>query len=107
MKAPLGLARISAALIITTAIAAAQTWEPLSNQPSFNPGAILLLTDGSVVMHSEPNCLTCTSTDYSSWYKLTPDINGSYVNGTWTQIASLPGGYAPLYSVLLCCPTAG
>jgi hypothetical protein len=25
-----------------------------------------------------------------SWYKLTPDINGNYVNGTWSQIASLP-----------------
>jgi hypothetical protein len=97
MKAPLALALISAGLVITTAIAAAQTWEPLSNQPSFSPGAMLLLSDGTVIMHSEPNCLTCTSTDYSSWYKLTPDINGSYVNGNWTQIASLPSGYAPLY----------
>ena len=97
MKAPLALVVISAGLVITTAMAAAQTWEPLTNQPSFNPGAMLLLTDGTVIMHSEPNCLTCTSTDYSSWYKLTPDINGSYVNGTWTQVASLPSGYAPLY----------
>jgi len=96
MKAPLALAVISTGLVITTAMAA-QTWEPLTNQPSFNPGAMLLLTDGTVIMHSEPNCLTCTSTDYSSWYKLTPDINGSYVNGTWTQVASLPSGYAPLY----------
>ena len=23
-------------------------------------------------------------------YKLTPDIHGSYVNGTWTQLASKP-----------------
>jgi len=35
------------------------------------------LTDGTVLAHSEPNCLSCTSTDYSSWYKLTPDSNGS------------------------------
>ncbi|HEV2474887.1 MAG TPA: hypothetical protein VGS41_19575, partial [Chthonomonadales bacterium] len=28
---------------------------------------------------------------------LTPDINGSYVNGTWSQAANLPTGYAPLY----------
>lgn len=33
----------------------------------------------------------------TTWYKLTPDINGSYVNGTWTQIASLPANYCPLY----------
>ncbi len=29
------------------------------------------------------------------WYKLTPDNTGSYVNGTWTQVASLPSGYQP------------
>ena len=26
-----------------------------------------------------------------------PDEFGSYVNGTWTQIASTPAGYGPLY----------
>jgi len=75
----------------------AQTWEPLTNQPPISAGAMLLLTDGTVMVHSEPNCLTCTSTDYSSWYKLTPDADGSYVNGTWKQLASFPSGYAPLY----------
>ena len=68
-----------------------------NNQPSFDVGAVLLLTDGTIMAVSEPNCLTCTSTDYSSWYKFTPDKNGSYVNGTWSQIASFPAGYAPLY----------
>ena len=34
---------------------------------------------------------------YSEWYKLTPDINGSYVNGTWTQMASLASNYGPLF----------
>src|SRR5207302_10995313 len=71
--------------------------QPLTHQPSFNPGSMLLLTDGTILVHSEPNCLTCTSTDYSSWYKLTPDASGSYVKGNWTQVASLPSGYAPLY----------
>src|SRR5947199_7383971 len=83
--------------MISTTVAASQTWEPLTNQPTFNPGVMLLLTDGTVIMHSEPNCLTCTTTDYSSWYKLTPDSSGSYVNGTWTQVASLPATYSPLY----------
>ena len=32
---------------------------------------------------------------HSQMWKLIPDINGSYINGTWTQIASLPNGYAP------------
>ena len=88
---------LSLVFVITPAtLALCQSWQPLSNQPSFSPGAVLLLTDGTVLAHSEPNCLTCTSTDYSSWYKLTPDLNGSYVNGTWSKVAS-PAGYAPLY----------
>jgi hypothetical protein len=32
-----------------------------------------------------------------AWFKLSPDQFGSYVNGTWKRIASLPTGYAPLY----------
>src|SRR5437667_6376393 len=91
------LAVVVLSLMISITFAAGQTWEPLTNQPTFNPGVMLLLTDGTVIMHSEPNCLTCTTTDFSSWYKLTPDSSGSYVNGTWSQIASFPSGYAPLY----------
>lgn len=33
----------------------------------------------------------------SAWWRLTPDIAGSYVNGTWTSLASMQSGYAPLY----------
>jgi len=57
---------------------------PSSVQPS-NP---LLLTDGTVIIHNA---------NQSDWWRLTPDINGSYVNGTWSQFASLPSGYGPLY----------
>jgi hypothetical protein len=51
-------------------------------------GAIVeyLLTDGTVVVQGG-QC--------SDWWKLTPTNTGSYVKGTWTQIASLPAGYAP------------
>jgi hypothetical protein len=89
--------RMVVLVALTTTIAGGQTWQPLANQPSFNPGLTLLLTDGTVLVHAEPNCQSCTSTDYSRWFKLTPDANGSYVNGTWTQVASMPPGYAPLY----------
>ncbi|HLK14426.1 MAG TPA: hypothetical protein VKT78_06450 [Fimbriimonadaceae bacterium] len=51
-------------------------------------GEPLLMTDGTVlVLH--PNSSDC--------WKLTPDINGNYQTGTWTQLASLPSGYGPLY----------
>jgi hypothetical protein len=59
----------------------------LANQPP-EPGELsLLLTDGSVMMQSV--------NDAGVFYKLTPDSNGSYVNGTWRQLSSPPTGYAP------------
>lgn len=66
-------------------------WTPLTNQPTFlingasNP---ILLTDGTVLIQD---------TAFPDWWKLTPDDHGSYINGTWTQIASLPPTYSPLY----------
>ena len=44
-----------------------------------------------MVHHEDPN------DGFSDWWKLTPDINGSYVNGTWTQLASLSSNYGPLF----------
>ncbi len=64
------------------------SWQPLTNWPNFYAGVSLLLTDGSVMVQDMNS---------SDWWKLTPDTTGSYVNGTWTQLASLPGGYQPLY----------
>lgn len=45
-----------------------------------------LLTDGTVLVQGNGD---------SDWYKLTPDINGSYLNGTWAKQASLAAGYSP------------
>lgn len=96
MKEPRALVLISVFVVISIAIAGAQTWTAITNTPPFNPGAMLLLTDGRVLVHSEPNCNGCQSTDYNSWYTFTPDENGSYLNGTWTKVAA-PSGYSPLY----------
>lgn len=63
-------------------------WTPLTNQPTFRASVPLLLTDGTVVMQD---------VGAQDWWRLTPDSTGSYINGTWTQIASLPAGYSPLY----------
>jgi hypothetical protein len=71
-------------------------WTKIKTPPSVSVGAMLLLTDGRVLVHSEPNCGGCTG-NYQSWYTLTPDNTGSYINGTWAQVASLPGTYAPLF----------
>ena len=74
-------------------------WTPLTNQlcttgnPCFPAGVTMLLTDGTVIVHEEQDG------GEQNWYKLTPDIFGSYVNGTWSQLSSIPAAlnYAPLY----------
>lgn len=82
------LAFAAVALAISACGLRAQTWEPLEHQPAFSASTALLLTDGTVMMHD---------TGSPNWWRLTPDAFGSYVKGTWTQLASLPSGYAPLY----------
>ncbi len=69
-------------------VASSQTWTPLTHQPTFFTDTPLLLTDGTVMMHeyNTPN-----------WWRLTPDNTGSYVNGTWSKLGSMPSNYAPLY----------
>ncbi len=63
----------------------AQTWTPIATPaPHYNAGVMLLLTDGTVL------CKTSSGTGQGTrWDKLTPNINGSYVNGTWSTIAPM------------------
>jgi hypothetical protein len=75
---------------------ATSPWTPLKNQPPFGtPGTMLLESDGTVLVHDEPDNNTTGGT--TAWYKLTPNAKGSYIDGTWSQIASMPAGYTPLY----------
>jgi hypothetical protein len=57
---------------------AAGTWTALVNAPPAGLNNSLLLSDGTVICGDGGQ----------NWYRLTPDIHGSYINGTWTQIAS-------------------
>jgi hypothetical protein len=71
-------------------------WTPLENPPPFGtPGTMLLESDGTVLVHNEPDNNTTGGTN--AWWKLTPAANGSYIDGTWSQIASMPADYTPLY----------
>lgn len=80
------------------AAAADSPWTPLTNQMSFANGGAgnpLLLTDGSVLVQDA---------GFPDWWRLIPDQNGSYVNGTWVAAGTLPTSsqfapqlYSPLY----------
>lgn len=55
------------------------TWTPLANTPPTGVNNCLLLSDGTVLaLDGSADC-----------NKLTPDIHGSYINGTWTRLAPM------------------
>jgi hypothetical protein len=82
------------ALLTLPGIANSQSWQALKNPASFAANTALLLTDGTVmVQDSGPG----NGGGTNHWWRLTPDDTGSYVNGTWTKLASTSSNYGPLY----------
>lgn len=68
---------------------AAGTWAALTHRtpnisPNGNPTLMLLLSDGTVMVENDP-----TGDGGTNWFRLTPDIHGSYANGTWSQLAPM------------------
>ena len=61
-------------------VAATSPWTQLNNTAPEQIGMFLVLTDGRIMAQGFAN---------NTWYALTPDATGSYVNGTWTQLASM------------------
>jgi hypothetical protein len=67
------------------------TWTALKNPaPMTGGGGAVLLTDGRVLCKGYINGIGFPSGPDNSWMMLTPDVHGSYVNGTW---AVLPPGH--------------
>lgn len=64
------------------ALTPAQTgsWTPLATQAPETIGYAILLSDGTVMAQGYAN---------NTWYRLSPDSHGSYVNGTWTTLAPM------------------
>ncbi len=75
---------IASHLLVPIRVLAVGSWTgPVSGPPGVSVEEMLLLTDGTV-MAQDSNTNTATN-----WYRLTPNAQGSYVNGSWTQIASM------------------
>jgi len=88
----LGIAMV---VVVAVGAASAQSWQAVTALPSNfgGAGAMVLLTDGRVLVHDE----SCNPGTYGNWWTLTPSSTGSYANGTWAQVATMPSGYGPLY----------
>lgn len=68
-------------------------WTPIVNlAPDYNGGGMLLLSDGTVICKTSSGGNDGIGSIYD---RLTPDSTGSYVNGTWTQLA--PMNFTRLY----------
>ena len=89
---------ISASATISLAIAG---WTDLTNQVATNgsDGGVnltLLLPNGDLLAHGAGDG------NYSAnWYMLKPDSQGNYIDGTWTQVASMNVGRLYFGSVVL------
>lgn len=79
---------IALGVLVLPLLGSAQSWTSLTNSPGVSANTLLLLTDGTVMVQQGQT---------GHWFRLTPDRFGSYINGTWTQLADMPAGYAPLY----------
>ncbi|EEF60578.1 LamG-like jellyroll fold domain-containing protein [Pedosphaera parvula] len=66
-------------LMFLGAVAEAGTWTALTHAPPAGLNNALLLGDGTVMCGDGGK----------NWYRLTPDIHGSYISGTWTTMASM------------------
>jgi hypothetical protein len=77
---------LALAALTLSGISTAQTLKSLTHQPPGGAGIGFVLTDGTVLYQGN---------SLSAWYKLTPDNTGSYLNGTWKKVGSLPAGYVP------------
>lgn len=69
------------------------SWQTVPLPSSLNPGSIFLLHDGSVMVQD----MGKQGMGSGRWWKLSPDLDGSYATGTWIHVATLPAGYAPNY----------
>ena len=75
-------ALLSATIALFFAIQSAKagTWTPLATNAPGGVQLMLLLSDGTVM---------CFDGNTTAWFKLTPNSSGSYINGTWTTLASM------------------
>src|SRR5262249_21054883 len=75
------LSLLSAATLLVHAAVFAGTWAPLANVAPDGIATMLLLSDGTVMGAADGTT--------NAWYRLTPDSQGSYINGTWSRLASM------------------
>ena len=67
--------------LVSAGLGNAASWSRLTNLAPSTIQLMVQMTDGTILVQSY---------DGQTWMKLTPDVNGSFINGTWTTLASAP-----------------
>jgi hypothetical protein len=60
------------------------SWAKITNFPYSNPGHMLLLSDGTVMVQEGAGAAGTTN-----WYRLKPDNQGHYLKGNWSMLPSM------------------
>lgn len=83
ISAGTGFLFLAVGLLFPGGVLALGTWTNVVQPPPGNNGLqhMLLLSDGSVMVQQAGTS--------SNWFRLRPDIHGSYVSGTWTTMAPM------------------
>lgn len=68
----------------------AGTWNSFNAPSGVRADTMILLTDGTVLVHDANRPTLSNTYGGANWYRLTPDSSGDYRNGTWS--AALPMG---------------
>jgi hypothetical protein len=66
-------------------------WSTFSAPPGVSADTMILLTDGSVLVHNA-DFPGSPGTGGKDWYRLTPDAQGAYDTGTWSQALNMATG---------------
>ena len=67
------------------------TWNTFSAPSGVKAGTMLLLTDGTVLVHDANRPSLGNTFGGKNWYRLTPDSSGDYRNGTWSSALPMAG----------------
>lgn len=88
-----GTTKLMAMLLVLMTFLGLQTkaqWTNIATlAPNNNYGVIMLLSDGRAFCKSDGGATAQGQTCGNIWDILTPDIHGSYVNGTWSSSAPM------------------
>ena len=74
---------LACVLCLPARVFAEGTWTALAHTAPNNIGTMLLLPDGTVMAQQ------FAKNNNTSWYKLSPDANGHYANGNWSNLSSM------------------